>query len=452
MLVAERPPEYLGRSRGEIPEKLLARLWRQRAARQEGFRTAAGLLIRVVYPGRESGVGPDFQDAILDVEGQGLVRGDVELHVRQRDWHSHGHSGDPNYNGVVLHAALEVEAESTSTGLHSGGNAPVVSLASLLVEASDDAASPEAAAGADEQDGVAGNLWSLLEPLGYSRPASKEQAGELLDRAGDQRFEGKVREFATLLNETERAGDSGDQVLYEGLMEGLGYKANRQGFLSLAHRTPWSRLVELTSGMDEEQGWLALRGWMSQVSGLERKLTTADADQKLPSGVGPPLAPGDWRLSGLRPVNHPLRRIAGAAGLVLQFREVGLTAGLQAICDADDPRKLTKALMKPSKDGLSGAAYIGQDRARDLAVNVVLPFLQAAGLRAADQRAGQGGDQPAGTAGPQALYHAFGKLQDNEVTREIARLLLPSPWRSAANSARRQQGLIRLHRILAGAS
>ena len=96
------------------------------------------------------------------------------------------------------------------------------------------------------------------------------------------------------------------------------------------------------------------------------------------------MGPGDWRLSGLRPANHPIRRIAGAAGLVQQFRKVGLTAGLRAICDANDHRNLTKALMKPSETG-SGGAVIGQGRARDLAVNVVLPFLQAADLQTAGQ-------------------------------------------------------------------
>ena len=455
MLIAERPPKYSGHDRGAIPEKLLARLWRQRAARQEGFRTAAGLLIRVVYPGREGGAGPDFKDAILEMEGQGLVRGDVELHVRQRDWSSHGHTLDPNYNGVVLHAALEVESDST--GLHSGGNAPVVSLASLL----DQADHPEPGAGEDDQAGVSGNLWGLLGPLGYPCPATKVQAGELLDRAGDRRFQAKVREFAVLLEETSLAGDSGDQVLYEGLMEGLGYKANRQGFLGLAHRTPWRRLVELTSGMSEEQVFLAVRGWMWQASGLNCKLETTAVGEKLPSGIGPSLGPGDWRLSGLRPANHPLRRMAGAAGLVQQFRKVGLTAGLQAICDASDHRKLTRALMKPAENG-SGGAFIGQDRARDLAVNVVLPFLQAADLKTTDQQTAQpeAVDRAGGAVAPEELhegrywelYRAYGKLQDNDVTKEMARLLLPPAWRSVANSARRQQGLIRLHRLLAGES
>ena len=484
MLIAERPPKYSGHDRGAIPEKLLARLWRQRAARQEGFRTAAGLLVRVVYPGREGGPGPDFKDAILEMEGQGLVRGDVELHVRQRDWSSHGHTQDPNYNGVVLHAALEVE--SGSTGLHSGGNAPVVSLASLLDEAdhpdpgSVDSGAIEpgsAASGAiepggeeegavepgaveDYQAGVSGNLWGLLGLLGYPRPASEVEAGELLDRAGDQRFQARVREFVVLLAETGPAGDcrdsgdSGDQVLYEGLMEGLGYKANRQGFLGLAQRTPWRRLVELTAGMSEEQVFPAVRGWMSQVSSLNRNLANAAVGARLPSGIGPALGPGDWRLSGLRPANHPLRRMSGAAGLVQQFRKAGLTAGLRVICDASDHRKLTEALMKPAEAG-SGGAVIGQDRARDLAVNVVLPFLQAADLQAVERFG-----TPDRIVAPEAsyegryweLYRAFGKLQDNDVTKEMVRLLLPPAWRSVANSARRQQGLIRLHRLLAGES
>jgi len=48
----------------------------------------------------------------LEVEGVGLVQGDVEIHLRQRDWKSHGHGGDSRYNGVVLHAVLETRSLS----------------------------------------------------------------------------------------------------------------------------------------------------------------------------------------------------------------------------------------------------------------------------------------------------------------------------------------------------
>ena len=46
------------------------------------------------------------EDEAATVRTVTAYREEVELHVRQKDWHSHGHSQDPNYNGVVLHAAL----------------------------------------------------------------------------------------------------------------------------------------------------------------------------------------------------------------------------------------------------------------------------------------------------------------------------------------------------------
>ena len=87
-----------------------------------------------------------------------------------------------------------------------------------------------------------------------------------------------------------------------------------------------------------------------------------------------------------------------------------------------------------------GPAYIGADRAKDLAVNVVLPFCHAL--------SGGGDDGPA-----RRLYHRFGKLQDNDLVREMAELLAQPHWAKGgktATTARRQQGLIHLHRQLSG--
>ncbi len=120
-----------GATRDFIPEQLLANLWQKRAARQQRFKTNGGRQVRVLYPGRpSSSAGPDFRDAVFHLEGLGLVRGAVEIHRRQRDWDFHGHGADPNYNGVVLHVALEVDRGDTR--LQSGQQVPVVSLASLL--------------------------------------------------------------------------------------------------------------------------------------------------------------------------------------------------------------------------------------------------------------------------------------------------------------------------------
>ncbi|MFQ6030560.1 MAG: DUF2851 family protein, partial [Dehalococcoidia bacterium] len=207
LAIAESAPPYRRGDWQPLPEKLLARLWQQRAARQAWFRTNGGRRVRVLYPGRAgTGAGPDFRDALLEVEGVGLVQGDVEIHRRQQDWDAHGHGTDHNYNGVVLHAALEVT--SGATPLPSGQETPVVSLASLLV--------PEAAEADTGESLESGRLWSLLEAQGYLRPNTSGGMGELLDRAGDDRFRGKSSRFQKFLAE-----QSPEQTLYEGILEAL---------------------------------------------------------------------------------------------------------------------------------------------------------------------------------------------------------------------------------------
>ncbi len=306
-LIAERPPRYGRKDEGSIPEKLLARLWKQRAARQESFRTAAGSRIRVVYSGREgTAAGPDFRDAILEIEGQGLLRGDVELHVRQKDWRSHGHSSDPNYNGVVLHAALEVD--SATTRLHSGRETPVVSLAQLLNPevldlnggAGHSLVRPEKERGGGADSGM--GLWALLDRKGYARPETSAEAGAMLDMAGDQRFHSNSRWFRSILAEqrlgSERPGGGrdqsyDDQTLYEGLMEGLGYKNNQQPFLKLAQRAPWQVLAQKSSDLPAKDRAAAVQGWLSAVSGLASTSGSGSGrGAATPRGLGPSIPEG----------------------------------------------------------------------------------------------------------------------------------------------------------------
>jgi len=69
-----RVPAGKRKRQDAIPERLLADLWRKRAARQAWFRTGGGARVRVVYPGRAGHTaGPDFRNALLEIEGLGLV-------------------------------------------------------------------------------------------------------------------------------------------------------------------------------------------------------------------------------------------------------------------------------------------------------------------------------------------------------------------------------------------
>lgn len=404
--------------RPAIPERLLWKLWKRRAARQDEFRTGAGTRICVLYPGRAgTSAGPDFRDALLDVEGVGLVRGDVEIHLRQRDWDAHGHGDDPNYNGVALHAALEVD--SPETALHSGTSAPVVSLSGLLNNA-DDAKS----AHADETQ-LSSDLWELLVRRGCPRPESAAETGELLDRAGDERF----RRKAALLGRFA-AEQGAEQTLYEALLEGLGYRHNQQPFVKLAQAAPIVALRRAALPVLAEQRPMALRHWLLTVSGLSDGVSTAPL--LLPSGLGTVMERKEWRLFRVRPANHPAARIEGGGELLARFLERGLLAGLADECNS--PSQLTAALTVDGPGG--GTAPVGPGRARDLAVNAVLPMLHRL----------DGGTESSYLA----LYRRFPKLQGNEVVREMAEQLLPGAWQAEVNSARRQQGLLHLAALLRG--
>ena len=92
---------------------------------------------------------------------------------------------------------------------------------------------------------------------------------------------------------------------------------------------------------------------------------------------------------------------------------------------------------------MAGLPTSAPARARDLAVNVALPFLHGQAIRE---------EKPVKAQLYLGLYRNYGKLQDNELTREMTDQLMEPGWSMVLTNARRQQGLIHLHRVLAGAS
>ena len=198
--------------------------------------------------------------------------------------------GDPNYNGVVFHGALEVK--SAETRLQSGSHAPVVSLQALLEEEPEKISDGETSL----------DLWEVLCRKGYARPGSIDEAGAALDRAGDQRFLLKSQQLSEFIR-----ADGPDQALYHAMMEGLGYSSNRRPFTELASRAPYEAIAQAALEIPSRDRALAIRGWLGSCSGFD------SPEQPRPRGIGPAMNRQEWRLFRVRPANHPRRRIWGAA-------------------------------------------------------------------------------------------------------------------------------------------
>ena len=205
----------------------------------------------MLYPGRRNGsAGPDFRDCVLSTDSGDIVVGDVEVHVNAGGWRAHGHHVDSNYNGVVLHVVLAPNGRPTTT-LESRAEAPV---AAIGVVPQNETVDTEPRLRAHEDTSV-----SALH--------------EKLDRVGDERFRAKADGYAM-----ELASGDAEQPLYAGIMEALGYSANRRPFAALAASVPMARLRDLHDEPGETR-LLAIRAMLVSASGLMSSVSPEDAER-----------------------------------------------------------------------------------------------------------------------------------------------------------------------------
>ncbi len=396
-------------------EDALAVLWSRAHMLAEALVTEDGRRLRVVYPGRRSAAaGPDFRDAVLVDEAGGRLVGDVELHISAGGWRAHGHHVDANYNGVALHVVFSPKG-SRVTRLQSGMEAPVAALegvAARLEGASDDA---------------------LPDLAGVRLTGDPDEVAAALDAAGDARFLAKSRGFGLELGALDA-----DEVLYRGLMDALGYSANRGAFGALARRVGYRALAGLrdtprgTRPAAVKAMLLGASGLMGAADMIEGVGELRGVRKRLP--YVKPVARREWWLFRVRPANHPARRIVGAALIVEGCLDDGLARAFEGALMAGGSRGLmARLVVKP---------YVGVARARDVLVNVALPFLHAYGV-AGSAGQGSGGGSALARAALEA-YAGAPKLQENEIMREMRRLC--GIGGKARLTARRQQGLMWLYR------
>jgi hypothetical protein len=158
-----------------------------------------------------------------------------------------------------------------------------------------------------------------------------------------------------------------------------------------------------------------------------------------------------WRLHGLRPANHPQRRLALAAAWAM---EGNLGTRLERWCAEEAPAKapassLLNALCTAPDDfwswhwTLNSPRFrkehplLGTTRVTDLAVNVVLPWLWI--------RAVEGRNEPVQRR-LEACYFSWPAAEDNSVLRLARERLLGGAAPREMPGAAAQQGLIQIVR------
>jgi len=412
-----------------ISERLVQCIWFDQRLAAGPLTTTEGRPVRVIFPGWWNlERGPDFHHATIQIGAEPARTGAIEIHLRADDWFHHRHDHDPLYQDVILHVVL------WSAGSHRAprGIPQIVlehQLAAPLEQLHDEIdleAYPHNAAG------HGGQCSQILPDL----PADKVR--ELLAEAGDERFLTKTRRFTRWLQRT-----SPEQTFYEGWMEALGYKANKQAFRTLAQRTP----VTLLDGQHLAPLLFGLANFLPRTAGGDAyakrlwsrwwKLRPDYEEQILPLTA--------WRLHGIRPANHPHRRLGAAVALLKRHPNL-MEKVIGAIESDGDPAKLfanirddywSRHFTLAGKAQAKDTELIGAARATEIVTNIILPF--AAAL--AEQR----GD-PALVAQVKSRYAGNRPAPSNSILRLAGQQLFAAATtaRKFTPTARHQQGLIQI--------
>ena len=426
-----------------IRESLLAQIWRHQWISQGALTAAGGQRVLVLHPGWENSddSGPDFRHAVIGMNGGSPVSGDVELHLRSHEWEAHGHHKDPNYDSVVLHVVLWDGGREASP-LNNGKKVPILALSSYLRGPLQEfrlATQPSFLSCAGSEAFLRhGRVW----------------VGDVLAKAGKERFYLKTWRFKKRMAETEI-----DQVLYEGLMRALGYAKNKRPFEKLAQLLPLDvlagpagrgSLVEIQAMMLGTAGLLPKQRCGKGIGfSVSDKLEAERLQQVWDScDIGQAMKESDWRFFKVRPENLPPRRIVAASYLLSKHGTALLERVLDVAGQAHSliQKELERAFMVRG-DGYWAShcdfgmevggerSLIGQGRAREIAVNALLPclFAWAGKFRQSwlKERAVE-------------LYCDYPGLPENWITRLMERQVFGEK-RIKVNSACQQQGLIHLY-------
>jgi hypothetical protein len=373
-------------------ERHLQCVWYDPALRPAQLTTSEGEAVTVEDPGIWNlEAGPDFLGAALLVNGQRRIAGDVEIHLRSGDWKQHGHHTDPRYNQVRVHVTYR--AGSISEALFPKGTIhialqPVLhQMPGFSFEAIDTTAYPYCSPG---------NPPPCRQHFKKLMP---QQVTSFLESAGEERLRRKA-----LRLRQELAVAAPDQVLYEELFTALGYKNNKIPFRRLARMLPCERLGAL-AGSDPLRAYALLLGTAGLIPDdltarrpddtklFIRSLWDIWWKQREQLEVEP-MKKSDWNLSGLRPANHPVRRMmAGACLFTPPTRISRCIAGLLQQDGKAVVRELTQLLRVPGETwwhthfSWNGAqqkptALLGDARSGVMVTNILIPYLAAIGFNA----------------------------------------------------------------------
>lgn len=347
--------------------------------------------------------GPDFKGARFRFSENQECTGDLEVDMDPRDWERHGHATNPAYDEVRLQLFVHHPGPAAFART---SNFREVPQAHLTIE-------------------------GQLPRLSARAPGAvtREAALLMVEEAAEFRLRSKhaARARAASLH-------GADSALFLAVAAGLGYKNNAIPFLLAAQRAG----LRTAASADGEARLMGISGFLQP-----RTFDMGDSVTKqylkplwdkwwtVRDSMARLVLPKDlWKFSGLRPANHPHRRMGALAATAARFPELLAAIRSYGRRGFED---FFGSLVHPywsehwnlSALRLEGKiALVGSERIRDLLVNAYFPSLPLEKARE-ETNALEGG--PPGSR-----------------LKKASEWLVGSVDKAILRTARQQQGLLQL--------
>ncbi len=448
------------------------------------LRAASGKRVEILRTGEVNpDSGPDFKQGLVRINGI-LMRGDIELHRSSSDWYAHNHHTDRNYNSVILHVVALCD-DTRSCFTEAGRRIETLELGRYLSGDADDFLERIGLKGETPPLRCSGDTRKLsveakvryLTDLGQERFTHKvlrfeERLQDIVDENRPVVFEAKENYFRDLskvliehrkYDERELQSEKyWDQLVYEGIMEGLGYSKNSVPFGKLA-RNLTLEFIRRYSEMGETAIEAALFGAANLIPKAGAGFDSESADycgrlnetwewmrKSYKRGY---VDLSEWFFFKLRPQNFPTVRLAAAAQILKNHLADKPFANLISdACSGSDKTFLDswRKILVISSSGYwknhfvfgtpaetDVRTLVGVGRAEEIIINTILPATHLRGRIFHDEPMMRRGLR---------IFIEHPPISDNMITLAVKEALFDGD--NIIPTAAAQQGAIHLYRTL----
>ena len=259
--LVEEVPGLYGMLR--VEEKVIQQIWADQDFDRIDLHTECGQRVTISSPGvwNLAEEGPDFKNASLTLDDL-PVEGAIEIHFHSSDWEKHQHHQDLNYNRVVLHVTLFPPTEKKKICKTLGGKEiPQLVLLPKLRQSLEEYLESQALERLSDYESKKPVSFSSLIDLNLVKQKNYELA--------KARWLQKKKYAQNRLLK-----GNNEEVFHQSFLEVLGYRRNRETMARIGQLYP----------IDQ---------WKNEKLDPEKIFQSEK----------------NWKLQGLRPANHPLKRL-----------------------------------------------------------------------------------------------------------------------------------------------